>query len=264
MPGGDVGLKSMFKGFNAGGATIDTRLQTPVVHPGGRLSGITTLAGGELDLEVEALRVELVAEVEVEGQDSEYKTDVVFGGGDVTPPFRLGRGQRFEIPFNLPVHFEAPITRVYGNTLRGMKVGAKTRLSVAKSMDPGDLDPVDVEPLPAQAAVLEAMGRLGFQFKGADLERGHVPGQQLPFYQEIEFHPAPRFGGHANEVELTFLTTPDALTVVMEVDRRGGLLTSGGDSFIRFTVPHAAAATTNWVALLDHQIGGVARQRGWF
>ena len=38
------------------------------------------------------------------------------------------------------------------------------------------MDPIQVNPLPAQARLLDAFSRLGFQFKGADLERGTLHG----------------------------------------------------------------------------------------
>ncbi|GAA4965530.1 hypothetical protein GCM10023238_36500 [Streptomyces heliomycini] len=51
--------------------------------------------------------------------------------------------------------------------------------------DKGDLDQLNIAPLPAQEAVLEAFGALGFGFRSADLEYGRIggTGQQLPFYQ---------------------------------------------------------------------------------
>ena len=63
----------------------------------------------------------------------------------------------------------------------------------AGAPDKGDLDPVDVHPLPSQDAVLNAFGELGFLFCTADVEMGQLHGvpQELGFYQEIEFFPPP-------------------------------------------------------------------------
>ena len=59
---------------------------------------------------------------------------------------------------------------------------------------------------PAQQALLDAFIQLGFRFKSADLEKGHIRGtrQKLPFYQEIEFFPPQQYRG-LNQVELTFV-----------------------------------------------------------
>ena len=78
---------------------------------------------------------------------------------------------------------------VHGAAPERDDVGVTTELQIARAVDKGDLDPVNVHPLPAQDALLDAFGRLGFRFHGADLEKGHLRStrQRLPFYQEIEF-----------------------------------------------------------------------------
>lgn len=259
-----MGLRRMLKSFNAGGAKIDTVLHNATTVPGGELTGDINVEGGSIDLDIQGIRLDLQAEAEVQTNDGETKQDIKFGGIDATQPFRLAPGQQVRIPFSLRVHWEAPITQVYGRHLRGMDVGVRTKLQVAKAIDPGDLDPVSIAPLPSQQGILDAMGQLGFEFKSADLEKGHIGGQQLPFYQEIEFKPAPQFRRKVQEVELTFLTTSDAVTVVLEVDRRGGLLRSGHDAMIRFTVPHHQAEMTDFRGLLQQKIDEKAAGLGWF
>ena len=69
-----------------------------------------------------------------------------------------------------------------------MRLGVQTELALAGAMDKGDLDPLFVNPLPAQEHVLGALDRLGFRFKKADLERGTLRGSQMPFFQEIEYY----------------------------------------------------------------------------
>ena len=78
-----------------------------------------------------------------------------------------------------------------------MNIGVTTELEIARAVDSGDLDPINVHPLPAQQAILDAFIQLGFRFKSADMERGHIRGtrQRLPFYQEIEFFPPRSTGG---------------------------------------------------------------------
>lgn len=78
-----------------------------------------------------------------------------------------------------------------------MNLGVSTELEIARAVDAGDLDPINVHPLPAQQALLDAFGQLGFRFRSADMERGHIRGtrQTLPFYQEIEFLPPSQYRG---------------------------------------------------------------------
>ena len=136
--------------------------------------------------------------------------------------------------------WETPITEVYGQHLHGMTMGLPTELEVARAVDKSDLDAVAVHPLPAQERILDALLRLGFRFSRADVERGRVHGvqQQLPFYQEIEFYPPSAYASGINQLELTFIPTPQTLQVVLEIDKRGGLFTEGHDAFGRFNVDY--------------------------
>jgi sporulation-control protein len=115
-----------------------------------------------------------------------------------------------------------------------MTMGVRTELAIAR-------------------AVLDAMGRLGFRFRSADLERGHIRGsrQTLPFFQEIEFDAAPRYAHACGQVEATFVTDPHVVGVVMEVDKRGGLCSGGRDVYHSFQVPHAGGDGTDWAQVID-------------
>ena len=112
-----------------------------------------------------------------------------------------------------------------------------------------------------QEAVLEALGQLGFGFRSADLEYGRIggTGQQLPFYQEIEITPSPRYAHQVNEIEVTFLAGPAGMEVVLEADKRGGPFSSGHDELTRFTVGHHDSRDWNaevegWIErLVEHR-----------
>jgi sporulation-control protein len=163
------------------------------------------------------------------------------------------------------VPWETPITEVYGQHLHGMTMGLATELEIARAVDRSDLDTVAVHPLPAQERILEALLRLGFRFSRADVELGRVPGvhQSLPFYQEIEFYPPSAYAHGINQLEVTFVPTPEVLQVVLEVDRRGGLLTEGHDAFGRFDVDYGRVEQVDWAAELDGWLRRSARRRGF-
>lgn len=104
-----------------------------------------------------------------------------------------------------------------------MVMGVRTKVSIARAIDKGDLDPLQVYPLPVQQRILDAFAQLGFVFKSADLAYGQIAGvhQSLPFYQEIEYFPAPQYAHTVNEVERTFVTNPHGVDVILESDERG-------------------------------------------
>ncbi|OPG06940.1 sporulation protein [Streptomyces sp. GKU 895] len=232
-------FKRLLGSLGVGGPTVDTVLDPGAVRPGGTLTGQVRLKGGNVDFDIEHIALELVARVEAEHNEGESEGTVAFdrfvaGGG-----FRLGEGEERSVPFSVTLPWETPVSELYGQPL-GIVLGVRTELSVTGAKDKGDLDQLTVAPLPAQEAILEALGQLGFGFRSADLEYGRIggTGQQLPFYQEIELTPAPQYAHQVAEIELTFLAGPAGLEVVLEADKRGGLLSEGHDTLTRFTVGH--------------------------
>ncbi|AGZ38887.1 Sporulation-control protein spo0M [Actinoplanes friuliensis DSM 7358] len=248
-----MGFKKMLGAFGVGGPSVDTVLTDPTTRPGASLAGQVNLVGGNHDVEIEHITLGLVTRVEVEGGQGEYGATGEFHRVGVSGPLRLAEKQQLSLPFEFVVPWETPITAVHGQHLRGMTMGVRTEVSIARAIDKGDLDPVSVHPLPIQERILEAFARLGFQFKNADLEYGRIAGvhQTLPFYQEIEYYPPAQYAHGINEVELTFVTNPQTVEIVLEFDKRGGMFSGGHDSYGRYTVPHSDADSADWAQVVD-------------
>ncbi|GLZ79296.1 hypothetical protein Afil01_41030 [Actinorhabdospora filicis] len=250
-------LRKLLSAFGVG-VEVDTLLSTPTVRPGGTLQGEVRFSSGKSDHRVTAINLELVAEVEIERDDTTRKASYSFFDARVAGELELAAGSSHSVPFAIPVPWETPVTTVNGHQLYGMRLGVSTELELAGALDKGDLDPLHVEPLPAQAAVLDALARLGFTFSGADLEPGTVPGSRLPFYQEIEYWPGGRHRASFKELELTFVTSPAGVDVILEADKRGGFLSAGRDAVNRFHVPHAEHG--DLTGLLTEQLELLARR----
>ncbi|WP_137992419.1 sporulation protein [Streptomyces vilmorinianum] len=250
-------FKRLLGSLGVGGPSVDTVLDPGAVTPGGSLTGQVHLKGGNADFTIEHITLELVARVEAEHEDGESEGMVVFDRFTVGGNFRLAEGEQRSIPFSVDLPWETPITELYGQGL-GIALGVRTEIGVAGAKDKGDLDPLAVRPLPVQEAVLEALGQLGFGFKSADLELGHIrgTGQQLPFYQEIEVAPSPQYAHQVNEIEVTFLAGPAGMEVVLEADKRGGFFTEGHDTVSRYTVSHHGVGQVDWNA----EVGSWMRQ----
>ncbi|MFE0903322.1 sporulation protein [Streptomyces rochei] len=256
-------FKRLLGSLGVGAPTIDTVLEPAPVVPGGALGGQVHLKGGQADFDIEHITLDLVARAEAEHAEGESEGTVVFDRFTVGGGFRLAAGESRSVPFGVTLPWETPVTELYGQPL-GIVLGVRTEVAVAGAKDQGDLDPLTVTPLPAQEAILEAFGQLGFGFKSADLEYGHIggTGQLLPFYQEIELHPAPQYAHQVNEVELTFLAGPGGLEVVLEADKRGGLLSSGHDALTRVTVGHHD--TRDWTTEVDGWIRRLLENRSTY
>lgn len=259
-------FKRMLRALGVGGPTVDTVLGTPQVTPGGPLDGVVRIQGGTEDAVIGQVVVSLVTRAEVEVGDHEMRTTVELARGVLATDVRVAASTPVELPFRLVTPLETPLTAIGGTPLRGTTVGLATELVIAGALDKGDLDPVTVQPLASQARVLEAFARLGFGLRSADVESGRLHGvpQTLPVYQEIEFAPPSHLIGRVSEVELTFVATPHELYVVLEADRRGGLLSAGGDSYGRFRMTHDDATRSDWTGPLSQWLDQVSRRRGLF
>ncbi|MER6947749.1 sporulation protein [Nonomuraea sp. NPDC000554] len=255
-------FRKLMAAFGAG-VEVDTVLSSTGVRPGEPLRGVVNFRGGNADYKVEGIHLDLTAVVEVERGDEEYKTTYSFLRRQVAGSFQLAAGAEHSQPFEIPMPWETPISAIGGHPLHGMKLGVQTELALAGALDKGDLDPLFVNPLPAQEYVIAALDRLGFAFKKADLERGTLYGSTMPFFQEIEYYAGGSWRRHFNELELTFIAGPQQMDVILEADKRGGFLTSSHDAYNRFTVrydDHPGSADQ----ALQHGLEQMARRRGWF
>ncbi|KAF4406993.1 MULTISPECIES: sporulation protein [Streptomyces] len=260
-----MGFKKLLASMGAGGASVETVLTEENVVPGGVVQGEVRIQGGSVAQQIEGLSVGLQARVEVESGDNEYKQDIEFHKQRLGGAFEVQPGAAHAVPFALEIPWETPVTMFLGRHLTGMNVGVTTELEIARAVDSGDLDPVNVHPLPAQQAILDAFGALGFRFKGADLERGHIRGtrQRLPFYQEIEFFAPQQYRG-LNQVELTFVADDNEMDVILEMDKKPGLFTEGSDSYRAFQVGLTSFQETDWTAYLNQWLAQVGGKRNWF
>ncbi|MFF3381160.1 sporulation protein [Streptomyces sp. NPDC002680] len=260
-----MAFKKLLASLGAGGASVETVLTEVNVVPGGVVQGEVRIQGGSVPQQIEGLSVGLQAKVEVEGGDQEYKQDVEFTKVRLGGAFEVQAGAVHTVPFGLEIPWETPVTMIDGQALRGMHIGVTTELAIARAIDSGDLDPINVHPLPAQKAILDAFLQLGFRFKNADLERGHIRGtrQKLPFYQEVEFFPPSQYQG-LSQVELSFVADENAMDVVLEMDKKPGLFSEGSDTFRSFQVGLHDYQNTDWAAYLNQWLAAVGSKRNWF
>lgn len=260
-----MAFKKLLASLGAGGASVETVLTEVNVVPGGVVQGEVRIQGGSVNQNIEGLSVGLQARVEVESGDQEYKQDVEFTKVSLGGAFELQAGAVHAVPFGLEIPWETPVTVIDGQELRGMHIGVTTELQIARAVDSSDLDPIRVHPLPAQKALLDAFIQLGFRFKNADIERGHIRGtrQRLPFYQEIEFYPPSQYRG-LHQVEVSFVADENAMDVVLEMDKKPGLFSEGSDTFRSFQVGLHDFHTTDWAGYLNQWLSEVGSKRNWF
>lgn len=142
-----MGFKKLLASLGAGGANVETVLAESNVVPGGVVQGEVRIEGGSVAQEIQSLSLGLRARVEVESGDQEMKQDVEFGKKQIGGSFTVGAGAVHVVPFGLEIPWETPVTCIGGQQLRGMEIGVTTELAIARAVDSGDLDPINVHPL---------------------------------------------------------------------------------------------------------------------
>lgn len=269
-------FQKVMASLGQGGATVDALILDRNVRPGGTLHGEVLLVGGQVDQEVESLAVTVLARVERTGHGSDGAPEVVdmpFQNVQLSGRELVRAGAQIKVPFEVQLPWETPVTTVFGKYLTGMAVGLQTNLNLSRTVvDPQDVDAIPIEPLPAQHRILDAMSRIGFQFRSANLAQNRLDGadQQLPFFQEINFAPPQNFARIFNEVAVTFLARPRDVQVVLDVNKRvrvqkGGGLGGRGQSMLgMFVVEYAALGRTNWEQQIEGWLNEVAKPRSIF
>jgi sporulation-control protein len=261
-------FQKVLASFGQGGAKVDARLLDHSVRPGATLRGEIMLTGGQVDQEITELGVTLLARIDP--ANGAEVTDLPFHKVHIAGNAVVRAGAQLNVPFEVQLPWETPITSVLGKHL----IGLQTNLDLSGSVvDPQDIDAVIIEPLPAQHRILDALSHLGFQFRNAGLEKDRITGtveQQLPFYQEIRFGPAPSMASIVHELAVTFLPRPQDVQVVLDVTKRvrvakgGGLGPSSRPFIGAFTVDAGNIGRLNWEQQLDGWLREVIKARAIF
>jgi sporulation-control protein len=246
-------FRRLLRSVGVGGPSARTILDDVCCRPGGELTGRVLVVGGDHPVDIAGLTCALITRVEVPTGDSGYDTDQEFHRQRAGDRFRLDAGEQRELPFRVEVPWQAPVTIVYGRALLDITVGLRTELEVDVELNRCGVEPVTVQPLPAQEAVLATVAGLDFRFVRAGVERGRLYGvqQAAPFHQEFAFEPGPGYAETVEDLALAFLAGPERLEIVVEVGRRGGLLARERGTFGRFTVDGSGADLPERVAGFD-------------
>ena len=210
-------MRRVLASVGIGNASVDTVLPSETVTPGETVDAEVHIVGGDVEQEVDAIRLELETRYRTDNGYREVDIDrfTLAEGLTIEPDAEETRSVSLDIPYGTPV------------TLGSVDVWVETELDIAIAVDPEDRDYLDVRPTPRLQAVFDAMDDLGFSFRTAECEADPYGryGASRTFVQEFEFRPSSGpFRGQVDEVELVARPGPDELDVFVEVDRRGGLL----------------------------------------
>jgi len=221
-------MKDVLSRIGIGSARVDTVLPSQTVRAGDTVDAEVHVEGGSTEQDIDAIYFAL---------ETEYRTedgyrDAVVDKWQLTDPFTIGteEDRRFETTVDIPRH--TPVT------VGSVSVEIETGLDISMAVDPEDEDRLEVRPTARLQAVFDALEALDFTLHSASCEAtpGGLLATSARFVQEFEFRPTGgEFAGQVDEVEVVPVYDDDSLTVHLEVDRRGGLLSEAMDTDERHT-----------------------------
>ncbi len=204
------------------GIKVDTILSSSTLQPGQTLSGVIHFNGGTSTKKINSLSLKLMTSAEVETNDTEYNVDVCLQQVQISGAFELPAHQQHQVPFSFQIPFETPITEVRCQRQNKTKVWVHTHLDVDWGFDAKDNDYLHILPTPIMQSFIQAMELCGFHLYTADVEKGRLRASNfassVDCYQELEFKLS-GFFNTINEVEVSFVATPNQTHIMLEVDK---------------------------------------------
>jgi len=232
-------FKKILASVGIGGAKVDTLLHTEILCPGEKFSATIVVKGGDTEQEISGLDLALLTRVKVERDDTEMVINKKLAYWHIADRFVINPGEVREIPFEGQLPLETPVTN-NGARSNQTRVWLSTGLNIDMALDARDKDPISVIATSTQNKVLQAMDACGYTLMKADVEEGAVRAQHfqssLGCYQELEFRPNKFALFGLNEVEVTFVTTPDQTHILFELDRN-----FGGDTYRSLSLANNAS-----------------------
>ncbi len=219
-----------------GGTTVDTVLEHDFVYQGDILRGTINIQGGDADQEIDAITLKLCTEMKVEVDDEVSYETIVLQQIEANSPFTIHAGELKEMPFELELHNETPITAL--NTENNQcRVWLETSLDIDYAVDAHDRDFIEVRALPTIQRIIEVLESEGFHMEKADVEKGFLQGDCFNStsgcYQELEFKNNGMFS--KREIELSFVLDGSDIHCLSEIDR-----SFSEDTYRSFTISRHA------------------------
>lgn len=241
---GGMVFKKLLSSLGFGGVDVDTVLSSPVVTPGGPLSGQVHLRA-KSEVEITSMQLLLIV--------SDGRGELELARYPVGSQLRLVSGSTQAVPFTVPMPVSAPFNVVYGQQLPGYTIGVRTEVAVSGGSAKTDFDPVRVEATTIHQHVMDGLGTIGCRFVRNEMRHGSVSGLPVPAAQAVTFY-APiaegqQVGPHIPQLTFNFAADDDGVMVVAELAARPGQ----GDHH-RITAADAerlSADEQGWVQLVD-------------
>ena len=207
-------MKRVLTSLGIGAATVDTVLPTTLTA-GETVDARVDVIGGNDTQDVDAIYFALATRYETDDSHGTAKIDTfrIADSFTIEPDEERSFSVEIDVPYHTPV------------TMGTTSVWLDTGLDIDWAVDPDDRDDLEIEPDPLRQALFDALESLGFRLHSAKCEATESLFADHRFVQELEFVPrSGPFAGELDELEIVTLPEDDGFELLLEVDRRGGLL----------------------------------------
>lgn len=228
-------IKTMLGAAGTPALAVETVPALREVRVGEVLDGVVEIEGGVAALHIARVTLDLViralihpdprrqpkAEGEAgEGEDAPepHHGLIMIAAETIATDLTLDPGQMLALPFAIEIPAHAPLS------LGVSTAGLRTRVEVDGAQDGADGDAIRILPDRWTGAVLDAMEHLDFRLAEAEVE--HVPGEACPFFQTFVFRPMSLRDVRVECVGIAFQPRDHGVHVDLVVDNRGSLFTA--------------------------------------
>jgi sporulation-control protein len=252
-----------------GGAKVDTKIENRIYSPGEIVKGVVQITGGNSAQKVRKIDLLLCTKVKFKEEHVSLSpsNELVLARAPVAGGLEIKSQQNSEVPFEIQLPLEAPLTEWQGMSLF-CELYLRTELDLERAIDASDIDRLKVGPLPVQQCILDALINLGFRYQKAELELGRMEGSHTYYQQQIEFRGSPRYLGLIDELEVSFIPRQLEMEVIFKLEgheiENSGWVSERDDELIRFDVDYADFEDIDWEegieAILNSRLSQVFAQ----
>jgi sporulation-control protein len=228
-----------------GSATVDTVLPEQTFEAGTTIEATVNVEGGTEPRHVDAIYLGLMTRY----RWGDSSSTSVINSVQLTDDITIDPGSEEQIPVSIFVPQETPVT------MDASEVWIETRLDINWTIDPEDVDKLDISPGPYLEAFHDVMGELGFELDtAATIDARQTPFSLPPFVQAFAYRPlADTYGDDFDDVAVLVRPTDEHLELILEVDRADQPLTDWRDETgqTKFAIE---TADTDYITSLVHAI----------
>lgn len=225
-------FKRMLSRVGVGNVTIDTQLEYDSYQAGSKVTGRILITGGSVPQTIQFIDIILMTKFrDSDGNHVTFELEKY----PITGKIQVEANDSNSVDFYLQLPPDIPAT------LGHAKVWMHTIADVSNAVDPTDDDAVTILPHPVASGAIQALERLGFRLREAEIEEAHPEmDSHYPFIQELEFVPDRAFKGKLKELEMVCIGYDDHADLFFEIDKRKGFFgTSERHARVAFNINDA-------------------------